>query len=164
MDLYLNRTLKTFQRRVWSLGQDKKASVVHLAVSRQNVPGVTVAGKEPGTEGLRCDSGEAGVGSRADEGLHRDASSLPSPARISPQSRLLRQQVKLQRREALRGPVTWALGSEGTESQPWTTGEFPRLPLNDEISFKNPHRLPCLRGAHSSVGTQSLSPDHRRSD
>lgn len=34
-----------------------------------------------------------------------------------PLSRLpLGQQVKLQRREALRGPVTWALGSEGAES------------------------------------------------
>ena len=55
--------------------RQKKPSVVHLAASHQNAPGVTVAWKEPGTEGLRCDGG----GGRADEGLHRDAS-LPSPA------------------------------------------------------------------------------------
>lgn len=96
--------------------RQKKPSVVHLAVSRQNVPGVTVAGKEPGTEGLRCDSGWRPRGAALTKACTETPLSALTCQNLPVSRLLLGQQVKLQRREALRGPVTWALGSEGTES------------------------------------------------
>ena len=62
------------------------------------------------------------------------------------------------------GQAPGPLAAKAQSPNPWTSGEFPRLPLNDKISFKNPRRLPCLRVHTAEVGTWSLSPDHRRSD
>ena len=140
--------------------RQKKPSVVHLAASHQNAPGVTVARKEPGTEGLRCNGGRG----HADQGLHRDAS-LPSPAESPSEQAPPRPAGEA----AEEGGPAWAGHLSPRQRRcgvltPGPPGNFQRLPLNDKISFKNPRRLPCLRVHTAEVGTQSLSPDHRWSD